>query len=241
MPIKNNNKLAGHTALVTGAGRGIGRATALLMAEHAADLILVSRTNSELEKTADECREKNVTVMTETIDLGRQDEIDRLFDRIKRHFKTVDILINNAARFSSGMMKDYDADEFRLILETNVTAPFYLAQKMAAMTDRDKGGAIVNVSSFSGCFGVEKFPGFGAYNIGKYGLWGLTEILALEFGELNIRVNQVSPSGVDTKMFREAVPPGVEPDLTPGQVAAQILYLVSDDSAPLTGANIMIK
>jgi len=234
-------RLSGRTALITGAGRGIGRATARLFAEHGADLIIVSRTGTELEKTADECRAMGAAVLAETIDLAEQDQIVRLFKKIQKQCKTLDILVNNAARFSSGLMKDYPPDEFRLMMETNVTAPFYLARKTAALMDRSKGGAIVNVSSFSGCFGVEKFPGFGAYNIGKYGLWGLTEILALEFKELNIRVNQISPSGVDTAMFRKAVPPGVEADLTPEQVADKILYLVSEESAPLTGANIMLQ
>ena len=234
-------KLTGKTALITGAGRGIGRATALLFADHGADLVLVSRSETELNKTAEECRVKGATVLYDTIDIAEQGQIDILFEKISKQFKHVDILINNAARFRAGLMKEYDPDEFRLMLETNVTAPFYLARKTVPMMNNTNGGAIVNVSSFSGCFGVEKFPGFGAYNISKYGLWGLTEILALEFSELNIRVNQVSPSGVDTAMFRKAVPPGVKPDLSPEQVAEKILYLASDDSSPQTGANIMIQ
>lgn len=234
-------KLKDRIALITGAGRGIGRAASILFAEHGADLIMVSRTVSELEQTAAQCRESGVRVLHKALDVTDQDAIDNLFKDIKGQFGRLDILINNAARFSSGLMKDYNPEQFRLMMETNVVAPFYLSQKMAAISDKDRGGTIVNISSFSGCFGVEKFPGFGAYNISKYGLWGLTEILALEFKELNIRVNQVSPSGVETKMFHEAVPPGVTADLSPEQAAEKILYLASDDSAPLTGANVMIQ
>jgi NAD(P)-dependent dehydrogenase (short-subunit alcohol dehydrogenase family) len=88
--------------------------------------------------------------------------------------------------------------------------------------------------------GVEKFPTFGSYNISKYGLWGLTEILALELKQKNIRVNQVSPSGVDTELFYRAVPPGVQPSLSPEDVANIILYLASERSAPLSGENLRL-
>ncbi|MEW5924052.1 MAG: SDR family oxidoreductase [Candidatus Zixiibacteriota bacterium] len=242
MPMQQTEKkLKNRIALITGAGRGIGRATAVLFTKHGADLILVSRTFSELEQTAGQCSVYGVRVLQKVLDVTDQIETDSLFEKIMAKFGRLDILINNAARFDSGMMKDYHPGDFRMMLETNVIAPFYLSQKMASIADRNKGGTIVNISSFSGCFGVEKFSGFGAYNISKYALWGLTEILSLEFKELNIRVNQLSPSGVETKMFHEAVPPGVKADLSPEQVADKILYLASDDSAPLTGANIMIQ
>lgn len=234
-------KLDGKIVLITGAGRGIGRATAVLFAQHGADLIMVSRTELELIETAERCREYDIRLFPKAVDVSDQGRVDILFNDIKKKFGRLDILINNAARFSSGSMQESSINEFRKMLETNVTAPFYLSQKMASMTNKKRGGIIVNISSFSGCFGVEKFPGFGAYNISKYGLWGLTEILALEFKELNIRVNQISPSGVETKMFHDAVPPGLTADLSPEQVAEKILYLASNDSAPLTGANIMLQ
>ena len=101
-------------------------------------------------------------------------------------------------------------------------------------------GTIVNISSYSGCFNVSKFPKFGAYNISKYALWGLTEILALENKENNIRVNQISPSGVATKMLQQAMGSKVGAEFKPEDVARKILYLASDDSAPITGQNIMM-
>ncbi|MBN2226684.1 MAG: SDR family oxidoreductase [candidate division Zixibacteria bacterium] len=227
-------------ALITGAGRGIGKATALLFAQNGANLILVSRTESELDETAEFCRAEGSTVLALPVDISQQAEIDRLFDEIRRAFSGIDTLINNAARFDSGLMREYDIARFRSMVDTNVLAPFYIAQKFVAMVDSATGGTIVNVSSFSGCFSVEKFPGFGAYNITKYGLWGLTEILALENKDNNIRVNQISPSGVDTAMFKAAVPPGVQADLSPADVAERILYLAGPDSGDLTGYNLMI-
>ena len=233
-------KLSGKTALVTGAGRGIGRATAIQFARNGADLIIIARTDSELQETKRLCGSEGASVVHKTVDLAVREQIDSLFEDIRRTHSKIDILINNAARFSAGLMHEYPIDDFRVMLETNLIAPFYLAQKVIPMMRKARGGVIVNVSSYSGCFGVEKFPGFGAYNISKYGLWGLTEILALENRRNSIRVNQISVSGADTEMFRRAVPPGVEPILTPEEVARQILYLASDDSAPLTGENIML-
>jgi len=238
--MKDIKKLSGKSALITGAGRGVGRATAILFAEEGANLILIARTAGELEETERLCLKNSTNIFTRTIDLARESQIDNLIGKLPDDFTPIDILVNNASRFDSGPMSEYSIDDLKMMLQVNLLAPFYLSQKVIAMMNKETGGSIVNVSSFSGCFGVEKFPGFGAYNISKYALWGLTEILALEGKEKNIRVNQIAPSGVDTQMFREAVPPGVEPDLTPEEVARQILYLASDDSYPLTGANIMI-
>jgi len=234
-------KLSGKTALITGAGRGIGRATAILFAEQGADVILVARTIDQLEKTAEKCRTFNVKAAIKATDLADQKQIESMIDDIKQTYPQIDILINNAGHFDGGLMEDYDIESFRHMLDINLLAPFYLAQKIIPLMDHETGGTIVNVSSFSGCFNVPKFPSFGAYNISKYGIWGLTEILALELNDRNIRVNQVSPSGVDTEMFHKAVPPGVSADLQPEQVAEKILYFASNESSPRTGENFMMS
>ena len=233
-------KLSGKAALITGAGRGIGRATAILFAEHGANLILVSRTAEELRGASQLCADRGVKAVWRTLDLSEGAQIDSFLDDVLRIHPRIDILVNNAARFDRGLMRQYPIERFEVMLRTNLLAPFYLAQKCLATMGPATGGAIVNISSYSGCFGVEKYPGFGAYNISKYGLWGLTEILALENQDRGIRVNQISLSGVDTKMFREAFPQGGRPDLTPEEVAEKILFLASDDSAPMTGMNIMM-
>jgi phosphatidylserine synthase len=126
------------------------------------------------------------------------------------------------------------------MLDINVTAPLYLSQKAIAMMNAEKGGTIVNISSYSGCFNVSKFPQFGAYNISKYALWGLTEILALENKNRNIRINQLSPSGVDTQMLQQAMGSRVGAEFAPEDVAEKVLFLASDDSAPMTGQNLMM-
>lgn len=233
-------KLSGKTALITGAGRGIGRATAILFAQHGADVVLVSRTSDELYEVVDRCNEHEVRALIDPLNLANYKDVNFLFEMLSQLKVKVDILINNAATFRAGLIAEMPLSDFVETLQINLVAPFMLAHGIIPFLLAQGGGTIVNVSSLSGCFGVEKFPGFGAYNISKYGLWGLTEILALENRDRNIRINQISLSGVDTAMFREASPPGVEPDLTPAEVAAQILYLASADSFPLTGHNLIL-
>lgn len=238
--MESTKKLAGRTALITGAGRGIGRGIALQFAEAGANLVLVARTEAELIQTANDCRKLDATVHAETLDLAQADQIAGLFQHLDSAGVTIDVLVNNAAIMIKSLMQDYRRSDFELSLAVNVLAPMILAQKAIAMMRRRRQGAIVNISSLSGCFGAEKFPGFGAYNVSKYALWGLTEILAVENREHGIRVNQLSLSAVDTRMFREAAPPGLTPNLTIKQVARQVLYLASDDSHPLTGENIIL-
>jgi len=233
-------KLENKTALITGAGRGIGRATAELFARNGANLVIIARTAEEIEQTSQNCQKFGTDILAKTVDLGDFSQIDSLFEDIADKFPSLDILINNAAIFDSGLIADYPLERFQRVMNVNLIAPFYLAQKAIALMSPQNGGAIVNISSFSGCFGVPKFPGFGAYDISKYGLWGLTEILAIELADRGIRVNQVSPSGVDTKMFEEATPPGIPAEFKPADIAEKILYVVTDDSAPMTGRNIMM-
>ncbi len=234
-----NGNLFGKTALITGAGRGVGRATAVRFAGEGANLLLAARSEDQLEETASLCNKENVRVFFQPLDISDFTWVDRFFGNIPPDFPRINILINNAAHFDSGALAGYDIDNFNFMLKVNLTAPLYLSQKVIPLM-KNSGGTIVNISSLSGCFGAEKFPGFGAYNISKYGLWGLTEMLALEHKQDNIRVNQISLSGVDTEMYRKAVPPGVKANLTPEEVAGQILYLASDDSYPLTGENIIL-
>lgn len=233
-------KLTNRTVLITGAGRGIGRATALLFAAEGAGLVLVSRTERELSETAQQCEKRGAEVLWRPLDISDLGEVDRLFEEIAKRSSGVDILVNNAARFDKGLIAEYPVEKLRAMLETNLIAPLYLSQKVLPLMDKRKGGVIVSISSLSGYAEAEKFPTFGAYNISKYGLWGLTEILALESKQRNVRVNQLTLSGVDTDMFRKAVPPGVKADLTPEEVARKILYLASDESGDLTGANLLL-
>lgn len=235
-----NKSLIGKTALITGAGRGVGRAIASKFAEAGADLVLIARSQDELSSTAIECAATGVKVIAETVDLSETSQIDSLFSVLDTRGVALDLLVNNAAILIKGRLEEYSLTDFNRMLAVNVIAPLALSQKAIPMMKARGGGAIVNISSLSGCFGVQKFSGMGAYDTTKYALWGITEMLAIENMQHNIRVNQISLSAVDTAMFRAAAPPGIKAALLAEDVGKHVLYLASADSAPLTGENIIL-
>ncbi len=238
--MKTEKPLSGRTALISGAGRGVGRAIAETFAAAGADLVLIARSKDELSATALECGRAGARVLAETVDLADIKQIDRLFTSLVGQRLKLNILVNNAAILIKSLLEEYDLADFDKMFAINVTAPLALSQRAIPIMKELGGGTIVNISSLSGCFGVQKFPGFGAYDITKYALWGLTEMLAIENMKHNIRVNQLSLSAVDTAMFRSAAPPGLKAALKAEDVGRHVLYLASEDSAPLTGENVIL-
>ncbi len=234
-----SNPLAGKTALVTGASRGIGAQIAREFAARGADLIICARNGDALATTASACRESGANVFSATVDLSERESIDHFFRSIADRNLAIDCLVNNAAILIKNQMADYPLPDFELMMQVNVIAPLQLCQLAIPYLKRNSG-TIVNISSLSGCVGVPKFKGLGAYNISKYSIWGLTEILALELAQDSIRVNQVSFAGVDTDMFRYAVGADARAPLTIEDAARHVVYLASPESAPLTGENIIL-
>ncbi len=230
----------GKIALVTGASRGIGKAVVRLFTSHGAKIFCCARSEKKLLELRDTLSKQETDIYTKSIDLGKPAEIDGFFEFISEHTDKIDAVVNAAGNFVRARIDETDEADYDMVMNVNLKAPLLICRNSVPYMEKAGGGTIVNVSSLSGCFGLEKFPTFGSYNISKYGLWGLTEILALELKEKNIRVNQVSPSGVDTELFYRAVPPGVEPSLSPEDVANIILYLASEKSAPLTGENLRL-
>jgi NAD(P)-dependent dehydrogenase (short-subunit alcohol dehydrogenase family) len=232
--------LDGKIALVTGASRGIGNAVVRLFAAQGAEIFCCARSEKKLRELRDELSRQDSYILPKAIDLNKPSEIDGFFEFISEHTDILDIVVNAAGNFTRARIDEIDEADYDMVMNVNLKAPLLICRNSIPYMEKAGGGTIVNVSSLSGCFGLEKFPTFGSYNISKYGLWGLTEILALELKQKNIRVNQVSPSGVDTELYYRAVPPGVEPSLAPEDVANVILYLASDRSAPLTGENLRL-
>jgi 3-oxoacyl-[acyl-carrier protein] reductase len=237
--ISMNKLLEGKTALITGASRGIGLAVVKLFRSHGANIFCCARTEDKLEELR-KYSEDDTRIHTQKIDLKSRSEIDSFFTFIRENTNSLDIVINVAGVHIGSRIESIDEADYDSVMNVNLKAPLLICRSAIPLMENAGGGCIVNVSSLSGCFGLQKFESFGAYNISKYGLWGLTEILAIELKNKNIRVNQVSPSGVDTQMFYDAVPPGVKPSLSPEDVANTILYLASDSSTPLTGENIRL-
>ena len=167
----------------------------------------------------------------EGCDVTDEDQVVKAFSGLD----SLNALVHCAAELIKRPFEEMEAGEWDRQVNATLRGAFLCAREAFRLM-RDRGGTIVMVSSLSGVFGAEKFPGMSAYVAAKSGLAGLTEALAVEGRPHRIRVNAVSPGAVDTAMLRVA---GVEgPALDPAEVARLIVWLASTESAPLSGANL---
>jgi len=229
--------LAGKVAIVTGGGRGIGRATAELLAEAGAHVTICARSADELAAVA----AGSARIRALPGDISDEAFVERLVAETVAAHGRLDILVNNAAMLGRAPFLELEPALWDAVLGVNLRGAYLCARaafrQMAAQTPA--GGVIVNIASLSGVRGPEKFPGLAAYNVSKAGLLALSDILAVEGKPHGIRVNAVSPGAVETQMLREAGH-GLRALATPADVARTILFLASEFSYPATGANIEI-
>jgi NAD(P)-dependent dehydrogenase (short-subunit alcohol dehydrogenase family) len=229
--------LDGKVAIVTGGGRGIGRATAELLARAGAQVVTCARSQSELDA---------VTAATPGIralagDVANEAFVERLVGSTVAELGRLDILVNNAAVLGRREFLDLEPALWDEVMAVNLRGAYLCCRAAFRQMSRQQpaGGSIVNISSLSGVRGPEKFPGLAAYNVSKAGVLALTDILAVEGKPHGIRVNAVSPGAVDTAMLKQAGH-GLQALASPADVARTIAFLVSDLSRPATGANVEI-
>jgi 3-oxoacyl-[acyl-carrier protein] reductase len=217
--------LEGQTALVTGAGRGIGRAIAKALASKGARVFLAARTASQLESTADEIRRSGGKAVPVPVDLAEEQDIRSLFDRIGDAADKLDILINNAGVGIYGPLVDFASADFDMVMRINAKAAFLCCQQAVRLMMPQKSGYIINISSV---LGFKGYPNQAAYTASKHALIGLTKSLAVEAQEYGIRVSAILPGGVDTQMVAKARP-DLDPRilLQPEDVAHAVLFLLS--------------
>jgi len=212
-------------ALVTGAGRGIGKAIATAIAKHGAHVYLASRTSEELEQTADEIRRAGGLATPLASDLTDESQINRLFSQIQQQSGRLDILINNAAIGLYGLIHEFPTQDLDLMLAVNVRGTFLCCREALKLMMPAKSGYIINISSV---LGFRAYVNQGAYTATKHAVMGLTKALAVEYQKHGIRVSAISPGGVDTEMVAAA-----RPDLDrsvlmkPEDIANTVLYLLS--------------
>ncbi len=228
--------LAGRVAVVTGASRGIGAATAAALAGAGAEVIVAARDHEALDDVAGRIRRDGGKARSVPADVSKQADVDRLFAVAGQAGNPV-ALVCAAGVLTSAPFADTTTQIWDETLAVNLTGTF-LCCRAAFTAMRNAGeGRIVTIASLSGIYATEKFPGLAAYNVSKYGVVGLTEAVAVEGKKHGITAICVSPGAVDTQMLRRANP-DLTPGLTPADVAELILALLDSPVVPASGANI---
>lgn len=226
-------------AIITGAGRGVGKATARRFAREGARVVLFSRTPGPLDEAAAEIAHEGGQALSMAGDVSREEDVRALFQRAMDTYGRVDILVNCAGIVLVRPFVDMDAETWDRVIAVNLRGTFLCCRQAFRVMMAQQSGVIINLSSLSGVRGVEKFPGLSAYNVSKAGVAGLTEILAVEGKPFHIRVCAVSPGAVDTEMLRQAAP-HLKAGMTPDDLAEILLFLADDSGRMLSGSNIEI-
>jgi NAD(P)-dependent dehydrogenase (short-subunit alcohol dehydrogenase family) len=228
--------LAGRLALVTGASRGIGAATADALAAAGARVVLAARDRQALEAAARRIREAGGEATPVPTDVSKVEDVERLFATIDANGPLA-ALVCAAGVLTPAPFTETTSEIWEQTLGVNLTGAF-LCCRAAFTAMRAAGhGRIVNIASLSGVYATEKFPGLTAYNVSKYGVIGLTEAIAVEGKEAGISAICLSPGAVDTQMLRQANP-ALRPGLAPSDVAELIAALLDSRLAAASGANI---
>jgi len=248
MFLKNYN-LKNKTAVVTGAGKGLGRACAIALAEAGANLIIISRTKKDLDEVSRQIKKFKSKCKSYVCDITNYNEIKEIINKQNK----IDILINNAGNNIPEHFTKVKTKNMEYLVKINTVATFNLAQlcalKMIKFKNRKKiGGAIINMSSQMGHVGG---PIRSVYNMNKWGLEGLTKGMSLDLAKYNIRVNTVCPTFVVTPMTKKFlknkkfkretlnnIPLGRFAELS--EIASSVVFLASDAASMITGTSLLV-
>lgn len=217
--------LTGQVAIVTGGGRGIGRAIALALGRCGAQVIVSARTKSQIEDVAKEILHAGGMSDFIPCDLADEDQIKQVFDFTIKKFGRLDILVNNAAIGRYGPFADFSGSDLNDLLSINIRGTYLFCQKALQIMIPEKSGYIINISSVVGIKGYENQS---AYTATKHAIVGMTKVLAVEAQPHNIRASLIHPGGVDTDLVGQA-----RPDLDrsillkPEDIAQTVLFLLS--------------
>ena len=221
-------------ALITGGSRGIGKAIAMAYAREGAKVFICARKRGVLRKAAEEIRAAGGEVRWYAADISKANAVRRLVRQVCRAYGTIHILVNNAGTLGPREpIIHYPVPAWEKVMKANLTAVFLVTREALGVMARQKEGVIINLSSGVGRIGKARW---GAYAAAKFGVEGLTQVVAEEVKEWNIRVNAVNPGGTRTEM-RAAAYPDEEPMTlpTPEEIAPIFVYLASDESREISG------
>ena len=238
------------TILVTGGGRGIGRAIALAFAEPGHVVAIAARTRTELQETADAIRRRGAHAIQIVADVTDERAVANRFEELRAISPRLDVLVNNAGIGGGQPIDKTDTESWRRILDTNVWGTFLVTRQAVPLLG--DGGRVINVSSVLGRFGV---PGYTAYCASKHAVIGFTRALALELVERGVTVNAICPGWVDTEMAVQGMQAGasatglafddfraralgnvpIKRIIQPEEVANLVKFLASPEASAITG------
>jgi dehydrogenase/reductase SDR family member 4 len=238
----------GKVALITGGSRGIGRASALALADAGADVVVSSRKIEDLEQVAQEIRSKGVKGLAIASHVAKHEDSKALVERVVKEFGRIDILINNAGTNPYyGPIMEQDEKTYDITMNVNVKAIFILSQLVGKVMKERGGGCIINISSIGGLRAGE----LGVYSVTKAAVIMMTKVMAKEWGQFNIRVNAIAPGIIKTRLS-EAL--WKDPEVNekavrtmalmrlgePEEIADAVVFLSSSAGSYITGETIVI-
>lgn len=243
-------ELRDKTAIVTGAGRGIGEGIALVLAREGAKVVLTARKMDEIAAVAKKIESQGGRALPLVADSSRKADVQALAEATVKKFKTIDVLVNNAGiEARPCLLKDLSEEQWDRVLGINLKGVFLCCQAVIPAMMKQNKGRIVNISSVAGI--RMGFFGSADYAVSKHGVAGLTQHLAWELADSNITVNTVSPGGVLTPLMESGTTPEFRDRLTRrmvplgrmsrvDEIGEMVSFLASDRADMITGQNIAV-
>lgn len=248
-PVARLFDLSGRVAIVTGGSRGLGREMAEGLAEAGARLVICARRREWLDPTLVDLRAEGHVVEGAICDVANPDQVQRVVALALETFGRIDVLVNNAGVSWGAEPEDLTLEQWRRVLDTNLTGAFLFAQAAGREMLRQRSGVIINIASVAGLHGLVNGPHYAAYAASKAGLLGLTRELAATWGPKGIRVNAIAPGFFHSRLA-DPVMPLAEPAVrarnpiprvgNAGELKGVCVFLAADASSYITGQTIVV-
>jgi len=233
-------RLKSQVALITGAGRGIGQGTALLFSQAGVKVVICSRTGAELRSTAQEIKKQKGEVSFHLLDVADPRAVEKMIAKTVKRYGRIDVLVNNGSILGPmSLLSELSVADWNEVIRINLNGLFYVTRAVLPVMLRQNVGKIINITSSVGRRGRAYW---GAYSVSKFGVEGLTQVLADELKETGIRVMALNPGGTRTRMRAVAYPDEDTSRLRdPMDVARAILYLATSEDPTLHGRSVDVK